>query len=89
MAIFAVLADKPNPELGKKIAELYPRDHYELSASQWLLKADSIPRTLAEELGVRSGSFGRVMIIRTTGEASGWHSKTSWQWLTQMTKAAE
>jgi len=89
MAIFAVLADKPSSALGEKIAELYPRDHYVLSTTQWLVKADTIPRTLAEELDIRGGTYGRAIVIRTTGEASGWHSKSVWQWLTQKTKDAQ
>jgi hypothetical protein len=83
MAIFAVLTDKPCPALGEKIAELYPRDFYKLSDAQWLLRADIIARSLAEQLDIRSGKYGRAIVIRTTGSASGWHSKTVWEWLTQ------
>lgn len=83
MAIFAVLTDKPNPELGKKIEALYPRDFYKITDSQWLISADSIPRSLAGQLDLRTGSFGRALVIGVTGTASGWHSKTVWEWIAQ------
>lgn len=83
MAIFAVLADKPNADLALKIRTLYPTDFYALTDSQWLVSADTIPQTLAEQLDVRAGKYGSVIVIRTTGSAAGWHTKTVWEWLTQ------
>jgi hypothetical protein len=83
MAVFAVLADNPNEKLGAKIVELYPTDHYKLTDSQWLVAADTIPQNLAEQLGVRTGTFGKVIVIRATASASGWHNQTVWEWLRQ------
>jgi hypothetical protein len=83
MAVFVVLADKSNTELGRKIATLYPADHYEITDSQWLISADTIPQTIAEQLEIRTGKFGRAIVIRTTGSAAGWHTKTVWEWITQ------
>jgi len=88
MAVFAVLADKPNDKLGEKIAALYPTDHYKLSETQWLISADAISQTVAEQLGIRKGAYGRVIVIRTTGSASGWHNKTAWEWLSQKAESA-
>ena len=88
MAVFAVLADKPNAELAKKIAELYPTDHYVLTQSQWLVSADMITQTLAEQLEVRAGKYGRVIVVGTNGSASGWYAKTVWEWITQKVSGA-
>lgn len=83
MALFAVLADKPNPALEAKITALYPADYYKLTDSQWLVSADIIPQTLGEQLGVRTGTHGRVIVLGLTGSSSGWHSGTVWEWITQ------
>ena len=88
MAIFAVLADKPSDELGRRIAALYPDDHYVVSANQWLISADTITQTLAENLDVRTGTYGRVLVLGATGSSSGWHAKSAWEWLTQKTKSS-
>ena len=83
MPLFAVLTDKPNAELGEKIGQLYPRDFHKLSDTQWLVSADTIPRAMSEELGVREGKYGRVMVIQTTGAAAGWHNRSAWDWINQ------
>lgn len=83
MAIFAVLADNPNAELGKRIESLYPTDFYKLTESQWLVMADTIPRTLSEQLDVRAGKFGRVIVLRTEGRAAGFHASSVWEWIRQ------
>ena len=83
MAIFAVLADKANEALKAKIAQLYPADHYILAENEWLVSADMIAQTLAEQLDVRTGQFGRVLVVAVTGKAAGWHSQTVWDWITQ------
>ena len=83
MAIFAVLAEKADPALGKKVAEKYPKDSYELTPSQWLVAADTIPRQLADELDIREGRHGKAIVIRVSGSSSGWHKKTFWEWLNQ------
>ena len=83
MTIFAVLTDRPQPALAQKIAELYPTDFYALTDSQWLISADTIAQTLAEQLDIRTGKFGRAVVLRASSNASGWHTKTVWEWLTQ------
>jgi hypothetical protein len=88
MAVFVVLAEEPNEELAQKIATEFPADFYTLTDRQWLISADSIPQTVAEQLGVRSGKFGRVIVIKASTSASGWHSKTVWEWLNQKAKIA-
>ena len=88
MAIFVVLADKPNKELATKIAKEFPSDHYVLNDSQWLVSADAIARSVAEQLGIRSGKFGRAIVLPTSSSGSGWHSKTLWEWLGQKAQSA-
>jgi hypothetical protein len=88
MAIFVVLAEKPNAELAKKIASEFPADFYTITDTQWLIYADTIPQTVAEQLGIRTGKFGRVIVIKASTSASGWHSKTVWEWLNQKAKSA-
>ncbi|MBV9932445.1 MAG: hypothetical protein JO013_16085 [Alphaproteobacteria bacterium] len=88
MTIFAVMAEKPNPELARKIASLFPNQFCTLTDSQWLIVDDAIPREVSEKLGVREGEYGRVMVIQTTGAGAGWHNKTVWEWLNQKTASA-
>jgi hypothetical protein len=83
MPIFAVLADKPNDELGAKLEELYAGQVYTLAPAQWFISADSIAQTVSERLGLPGGTYGRVMVIPITSAAAGWHAKTSWEWLNQ------
>jgi hypothetical protein len=87
MAIFVVLAEKPNADLARKIGAEYPADFYTLSDSQWLISADTIAHNLAEKLDVRTGKFGSVIVIKASSSASGWHNKTVWEWLTQKATA--
>ena len=84
MAIFVVLSEAVLPDLKTKITTFFPNDHYELTPTQWLLSADTIPSSLADQLGTReNGLGGRVIIIQTTGSAAGWHANTAWEWLRQ------
>ena len=81
MPLYAVIAEKDNPELGAKIASQFPTDYIEVTPAQWLLSADMIPNQLGDQLGVRTGALGRVLILEVTGSGSGWHSTRIWQWL--------
>lgn len=83
MAIFAVLAEKPDPELGAQIAALYPTDHFQLAPTQWLVSANAIAKDLAQQLNIREGERGRVIVLRASETASGWHKLSLWEWLKQ------
>lgn len=86
MAIFAVLADEPHPELGAKIISMFPGDQsLRLSDCQWLISAPLISQALADQLDVKSGVYGRVLVLLATASGSGWHSKSVWEWLTLKT----
>ncbi len=81
MTVFLVLSDNPNPELERKITEIYPRSHYPIGDRQWAIADDK--KTSAEvtkELGIKDGALGRAVVFRTAG-ASGWFTKSFWEWL--------
>ena len=81
MPTFLIISDKPNPPLEKTIKEAYPDDCYIISKNHWLIDAEETTGDLAEELGVRDGSFGKVIVFRVDSY-SGYHSKNLWEWLT-------
>jgi hypothetical protein len=81
MAVFAVLADKANISLGSKIKELYPKDFYEISTTQWLVATDTTARSVADRLSIREGAFNRAIVVPLSGMPSGWQSKSMWDWL--------
>jgi hypothetical protein len=82
MAIFFVTIDEDSPALGRKIAELYPDEHYvALEDRQWLINADKLTGALTDDLGIREGRRGaRALVIRTETVA-GWHRKSLWEWM--------
>lgn len=88
MAVFAVLIDKPNAKLGEVISTKYPNDHFKISDNHWIVRADSITKEVAENLDVRTGAFGRVVVLGLTGSRSGFHVKTVWEWLDQKVDGA-
>ena len=81
MSVFAIMSDRPNPELGERVKELFPRDYYQLSDAGWLVVAETAATPLAEQLDIRQGRFGRVLVIQTRGTGAGWHGKAVWEWL--------
>ena len=83
MTIFAVIPDAPQPGLAAKINELFPDGKsYGLNDRSWIVESDSLTQALSEELGVRDGTYGRVLILRASTSGAGYHAKSLWEWLT-------
>lgn len=83
MAIFVVLSDNANAELGRKIAEIYPENHYQITTNQWLISADKIVKEVVESLGA-PGAFGRIVVFKVD-TYFGYHATSLWEWLTLKT----
>lgn len=81
MAIFAIVSDQDAPDLGKKISANFPADSIKVSEHQWFVLAETTARALAEQLEIRGGSHGRAMVMSIADMPSGWHGKSSWDWL--------
>ncbi|HEY3813856.1 MAG TPA: hypothetical protein VGL66_11575 [Caulobacteraceae bacterium] len=84
MAIFVVLAKEPSPQLGAKIAQLYPGDnHYKINDDQWLVSADKLASTISTDLEFPGGKAGvSGVVFPISGKGWGWHNTTLWEWLT-------
>lgn len=82
MAVFLVLSDRANPQLGAKIKEAYPENFYEIANdNQWAVATgDVTTNDVKNKLGLQEGPYGRVVVFKTSGSA-GWHKKSLWEWL--------
>lgn len=82
MAVFAVIAAQPQPELEKRIADLFPAAHIRVNDRTWLVESDSLPGMLADQLELRAGARGLALVIQVEpGSVSGWQPKSTWGWL--------
>jgi hypothetical protein len=82
MAIFAVLSEEPNAKLEARLDKMFEGDlKLKISDSQWLVVADKLAGTLADEIGIKKGEYGRVIVLRASSSGSGWHRKSIWDWL--------
>ncbi len=81
MPVFAVVLDEPSDALNQRIRKSFPVDSVSVSDRQWLIVADTTARALAEQLDLRGGGAGRVMVMEIVGMPSGWHGKSTWEWL--------
>ena len=82
MSIFAVIVDQPSPALDAKIKAKFdePR-RYKLNDRTWMVVSDQLSNPLADELEIRTGNYGRAVVIRVSNSTSGWQQKSFWEWM--------
>lgn len=86
MAVFVVLAEHPNKQLGQKVIEAFPNDHYVLDDRSWLVSANVISRKVSDLLEITSdedilaGKMGRAIVFAIDGYY-GFHDKDIWEWI--------
>ena len=81
MSLFAVIAAAPNAELAARINSLFPTTNLKINDKTWLIDAETVANALAEQLEVRAGARGLVLVIQALPNASGWQPKNIWDWL--------
>ncbi len=81
MAIYLIISDLQNAELGKRVSNVFPEHHFKLSEFCWAVvsenKTSSSVRDLLELTG---GAYGRTVVVKSAG-VSGWFRKGLWEWL--------
>lgn len=82
MPIFAVIAAGPNAELEARIGALFPTANQRVNDRTWLIDAETTATLLADQLEIRGGARGLVLVIQVIPSgASGWQVKSLWDWL--------
>jgi hypothetical protein len=69
MSVFAVLSEEYNPKLEVLITEKYPKDHYKITSTQWLVYSKETTKQLTDTLGITSeggkkkGDTGSAIVL--------------------------
>lgn len=81
MAVFAVHLSGDDPvEQAETLRSVYPGDaHYQVSDRFYLVRTDSISRTVAATIRLESGRSGAV--FKLNDSYFGWESRAMWEWL--------
>jgi hypothetical protein len=81
MAIFAIMAWEPKPELDSVLSSSYPSTHYHFADRVWFVAGCGAARDVAEKLNVRNGGITGVIVMPITGDNYGVASADLWNWL--------
>ena len=83
MAIFAIMAREPKPELESVLASSYPNRHYRFADRIWFVAGAgaATARDVAEKLNVRNGGITGVIVMPITEANYGVASADLWNWL--------
>jgi hypothetical protein len=82
MPLFAVIAANPNADLAARIDALFPTATQKINDRTWLVDAETTASVLSDQLEIRGGARGLVLVIQVVpGGASGWQVKSLWDWL--------
>ena len=87
MAVFAIMGISGLPVLGAKIAEMYPDDHYDLTAGTWLVSDAGPARAIADKLTLTDGALGSTALVTPMGTYYGWGPKGAWDWISTKVSA--
>lgn len=84
MSAFAVISTIPqNPDLEKKVRDVYPGDHLRISPSiaVWLVADTGITsQGVCTKLGIASGGIDTALVVKVDSYW-GFASKNIWEWL--------
>jgi hypothetical protein len=86
MAIFAILMPTPQPALAEAIKNAFPKDHYVLNDTQWLISASGTVTEISARIGIYDPlnpgkpTSGFAVIFAVTSYF-GLAPATVWEWL--------
>lgn len=78
MRIFAVIATKNPPDIGRKIRD--ELTNFQIKDDVWLVAASGTTREFAEQLGIRGGETDSGLVC-SIESYSGRLPKDAWEWL--------
>ena len=89
MSVFAILSDRPQPELQAAVEKAYPDSHYHWSDTVSFVRTSGPALTIALKIGVRrsnpegepTGKFTGVVVTQLSSSYFGWSKNTLWEWL--------
>ena len=85
MPIFAVVLNKPNTEVDRRLRERYP-DNFSLSDTFYLVQDQTIAENITVALGIKGDGrieSARGVVFRLNGAYSGYSTRALWDWLQQ------
>ena len=80
MAVFTVIAPKPNPQIEPKLVEKFPGEHIKISEGVWLVSGSGIAKDISDKLGFSDSSTGEGIVFATAGYF-GYASNAIWEWI--------
>lgn len=77
---FLIALEKENPEVSRRIVELYP-NNYKISDTLFLIADDTLTKTIADKVGVRDNPIENGVVLRLEGSYAGHFPRSLWEWL--------
>jgi hypothetical protein len=86
MAIFAILMPTPQPSLVEAIKATFPKDHYALNDTQWLISASGTVTEISAKLGIYDPTnptkpVSGLAVVFAVSSYFGRGPATVWDWL--------
>jgi len=86
MTIFAILMPAPQPELEQAIENTFPKHHFKITETQWLVSSNSTAMDVVAQLGIydvknpEKKSNGNAIVLATSSYY-GRAPSTVWDWM--------
>ena len=85
MNIYAIVLKRSNPEVSKRIQDVYP-DSYSLTDTFFLVQSKGIAKAVATSIGIKGddkieGASG--VVFKLNRSYSGYTERSLWDWLEQ------
>ena len=82
--MFIIILDDPN-EVQKNLIETHYPNSKKLATNAFLVKADQVSQTVAENVGIRTDpTKGAGVVLGLNGAYSGFTAPSVWEWFKNM-----
>ncbi len=85
MRVFAVVLNKPNSDVARRVEDKYP-NHYRMNDTFFLVQGEGIAQTVSEAVGIKGDERveeARGVVFKINHSYSGFASRALWDWLGQ------
>jgi hypothetical protein len=80
MALFAIIGIDPKPGLAAAVERDYAGKFVVVASNHWIVNGEGTAKSVSDNLGVRGGSLGNVIIYNVAGYY-GFAPTNLWEWL--------
>ena len=84
MSIFVIIIDEGFDEVAELINQEYPNNHLHYLENVYFVSSDSIPETVAINIGIKGESrVASGAVFQLSGAYAGYTTRSLWDWLTK------